>query len=107
MSLRNEQCNKVCKILDDVLAKRPTERDALIVAVRKAFDALDAKPQWIPVTERLPEDGGYYIVTENISEDGDKRVGFTWYSFHGWEWGTKPIAWMPLPEPWKEGENDV
>ena len=40
MSLREEQCKKVCRILDDVLANRPTERDSLIVAVRKAFDAL-------------------------------------------------------------------
>ena len=39
MSLREEQCKKVCRILDDVLANRPTERDSLIVAVRKAFDA--------------------------------------------------------------------
>ena len=25
MSLRNEQCDKVCRILDDVLVNRPTE----------------------------------------------------------------------------------
>lgn len=41
MSIREEQCNKVCRILDDVLANRPTERDSLIVAVRKAFEALE------------------------------------------------------------------
>lgn len=49
MSLREEQCNKVCRILDDVLANRPTERDSLIVAVRKAFAAF-AEPKrgkWI------------------------------------------------------------
>ena len=49
MSLRAEQCKKVCRILDDVLANRPTERDSLIVAVRKAFKAL-AEPKrgkWI------------------------------------------------------------
>lgn len=49
MSLREEQCNKVCRILDDVLANRPTERDSLIVAVRNAFKAL-AEPKrgkWI------------------------------------------------------------
>ena len=40
MSIRKEQCNKVCRILDDVLANRPAERDSLIVAVRKAFEAL-------------------------------------------------------------------
>ena len=40
MSIREEQCDKVCRILDDVLANRPTERDSLIVAVRKAFEAI-------------------------------------------------------------------
>ena len=37
--------------MDDVLANRPTERDSLIVAVRKAFDAMPpAEPKrgkWI------------------------------------------------------------
>ena len=57
--------------------------------------------QWIPVTERLPEGGGFYIVTENVSEDGDKWVGLRWYStVHGWEFD--PVAWMPLPEPYQE-----
>ena len=46
MSLREEQCNKVCRILDDVLANRPTERDSLIVAVRKAF-AEQKRGKWI------------------------------------------------------------
>lgn len=46
MSLREEQCNKVCRILDDVLANRPTERDSLIVAVRKAF-AEPKRGKWI------------------------------------------------------------
>lgn len=54
MSLREKQCNKVCRILDDVLANRPTERDSLIVAVRKAFEA---EPHWIPVElEAMQED---------------------------------------------------
>ena len=46
MSLREEQCKKVCRILDDVLANRPTERDSLIVAVRKAF-AEPKRGKWI------------------------------------------------------------
>lgn len=40
MSMRDEQRRKVCRILDDVLANRPTERDALIAAVTTAFDEL-------------------------------------------------------------------
>ena len=48
MSLREEQCKKVCRILDNVLANRPTERDSLIVAVRKAF-AEPKRGKWIRV----------------------------------------------------------
>ena len=49
MRLREEQCNKVCRILDNVLANRPTERDSLIVAVRKAF-AEPKKGKWIKMS---------------------------------------------------------
>lgn len=41
MGWRNDQCRKVCRIIDNFLANRPTERDSLIVAVQKAFDALE------------------------------------------------------------------
>ena len=59
--IRQEQCNKVCRILDDVLANRPTERDSLIVATRKAFEALEAHEgqRWIPVTEESVIQAGY------------------------------------------------
>ena len=59
--IRQEQCDKVCRILDNVLANRPTERDSLILAVRKAFDALEAhkKQRWIPVTEESVIQAGY------------------------------------------------
>ena len=91
MNIREEQCNKVCRILDDVLANRTTERDSLIVAVRKAFESLEqfgnseplpsAQPEqrWIPVSERLPEIKqhvllscyGRVIYGRMISEDGN------------------------------------
>ena len=59
--IRQEQCDKVCRILDDVLANRPTERDSLIVATRKAFEALEAheEQRWIPVTEESVIQAGY------------------------------------------------
>ena len=75
MSLRKEQCNKVCRILDNVLANRPTERDSLIVAVRKAFEALhrlspseSRKGKWI---EHNPHKWGLGIVFE-CSECGEE-----------------------------------
>ena len=53
--IRQEQCDKVCRILDDVLANRPTERDSLIVAVRKAFDALK-QSKWTLCDDCMPEE---------------------------------------------------
>ena len=130
MSLREEQCQKVCRILDNVLANRPTERDSLIVAVRKAFKALE-EPHWIPVTERLPENNDPVNVTwvnhnPEVYYMDIKDKPFTatahyhrghwyWYSSvtqdyldeYG-EWtpdlvnkDVEIIAWMPLPEPYK------
>ena len=55
MSLREEQCKKVCRILDDVLANRPTERDSLIVAVRKAFESLEQFGNSEPLPSAQPE----------------------------------------------------
>ena len=50
MSIRQDQCNKVCRIIDDYLANRPRERDELIIAVRTVFKEADRKTE--PQTER-------------------------------------------------------
>ena len=55
MSIREEQCNKVCRILDDVLANRTTERDSLIIAVRKAFESLEQLGNSEPLPSAQPD----------------------------------------------------
>jgi len=63
-----------------------------------------SRPQWIPVTERMPETNKDVLLT---SWNGNSQyVGWlddlgTWHSedeevIKGYE----PIAWMPLPEPY-------
>ena len=75
---------------------RPIE-DALNARIAE----LEAERRWIPVSERLPEDGevvwlwdgnnlgmGYYLVLSGCFMDRDtplRRI--------------KPTHWMPLPEP--------
>ena len=126
MSLREEQCKKVCSILDDVLANRPTERDSLIVATRSAFSAL-SEPHWIPVTERLPKEedsifARYYgtdrwrksmfrkksreVIVTSVFEDGELHTEVAHTIDGEWHVGVNVvprtvIAWMPLPEEYR------
>ena len=70
----------------------------------------DAEPHWIPVTERLPkskEEDLEYPTVLICFENEEIMLGCFYESTK--EWGTgeyfdkkcNPIAWMPLPEPYK------
>lgn len=84
--------------------------------------------KWISVKDRLPYLNGRYLVTveytdrrviqivgyaKNLSEideyDFHDDRGDGWYLYDG-EYGyytvNNIIAWMPLPEPYKEGEAE-
>ena len=75
------------------------------VAIADALDVIDEQPtadipQWIPCSERLPEENGRYLVTN--SAWGAMKVDWNAWMDVAWLYpNTKPIAWMPLPEPWK------
>lgn len=102
---------------------RLIDADALIEDVRKnsvsyfaddfAHEWVDKQPtieperkkgKWIPVTERLPEENGLYLVT-NVGR-WVEPVGTRYYNIRadGGFWsghpGDKVLAWMPLPEPY-------
>ena len=53
MGIRQDQCNKVCRIIDDYLANRPRERDELIVAVRTVFKEADRKTE--PTSSKMEQ----------------------------------------------------
>ena len=80
------------------------------IAILKNLPA--AEPKWIPVTERLPDKMGTYLVTLDYKEYGTGvMTGVMSLWFHNEEIGwdsrvaDEVTAWMPLPEPWK-GEED-
>ena len=66
---------------------------------------MDKNRTWIPCKERLPEIGGEVLFCDI---DGDIYVGHRAIG-HWWSVDDKVknvTAWMPLPEPYKEAENN-
>lgn len=84
--------------------------------------------EWIQCSERLPEEHEWlgtrkfgttisdevYVTFENpkgerfcrhLSFQNGKLSGHDQLSIDAWYKGSKPIAWRPLPEPWR-GEQD-
>lgn len=62
--------------------------------------------RWIPVAERLPEDG-IYIITFDGEFDGQKKVFTGMCGIENGRWWDEDgyvTAWMPLPEPYRKGE---
>lgn len=100
------------------------EKELVLIAADR-LEELEAKlPRWIPVTERLPEKDGSYLVSRKhksgfrtqdvikFAQNGDLIDPYdlhgeknVWYYYDS-EYGHIPARnvthWMPLPEPPKE-----
>ena len=64
--------------------------------IEKAVNTPDG---WIPVSERLPEQSGKYLVTVS---NGNVYAGT--FSAYEKRFSCAAVAWMPLPEPYEEDE---
>ena len=94
--------------------------DDLIAAFNDGYEhgKADAKPKWIPVTERLPDAGkkvlvfayGYDTITARMCKKTED--GYPVFECKGYDGIYLEMAragrishWMPLPEPPKESES--
>ena len=88
-----------------------------IKALEMAIKALE-QTRWIPVSERLPEEDGQYLITvkyKHINDDYDDIFAEHGEWFDG-KWDNtifghcgeveNIIAWMPLPQPYKTESED-
>lgn len=58
---------------------------------------------WIPVSERLPEDGTYITTLDGeLVGQEEPFTGMCGIENGKWDDEDCVIAWMPLPEPYKE-----
>lgn len=58
--------------------------------------------KWIPVSERLPEESGMYLITAQVLSKFEVQYVFYQKSLELFICNGIPIAWQPLPEPYKE-----
>lgn len=111
------------KKAEDVLTiKAAQDRDSARRTWARAITALvdvpaaDVEPvqRWIPITDGLPEEEGQYLVSCDsdfaievarfyIDDEDDEED--RWF---GCDWNDPEdiVAWMPLPEPYKGGEDE-
>ena len=85
-------------------------------AIDMAIEALQDRPKgdWIPCSERLPEQSDDYICTIPLDEEETFVKVLTFHKGRFYEdddeWGATfyddVIAWMPLPTPYKGGDDE-
>ena len=82
--------------------------EKLKIATATTVDAAEMMNEpWIPVTERLPENGVRVLVAYR---NGDVRTGVSFSGFLALSYGpdawTDATHWLPLPEAPKEVQKD-
>ena len=78
--------------------------------MRDLVEFLTGLPKWIPVSERLPEDSGNYLIAiadSNYTNGQYFKISWFYPSDKGWSYrNAAVIAWMPLPKPYKTESED-
>lgn len=114
-----DECETVTGMCGEEVYTDVREVDAILKCnkrIRNGIRQLPSEPvgnydtlEWMPCSERLPEitfEGqrrGWYLTT-----NANGGVGVTGYEFYhdfmktGWQSDTRIVAWLPLPEPYRE-----
>ena len=89
------------KLIEDL---KEYKIDNISINGKSIIDIINEQPKtdWIPCEERLPENDEDVLVQ---MEDDSMMVDFRTASSSGWFWADNddlPIAWQPLPAPYKK-----
>ena len=70
-----------------------------------AIEALE-QTRWIPVSERLPEEDDFYLVTAKVGNELIIDISEYTPKTDFWDIPHEIVAWMPLPKPYKAESED-
>lgn len=82
------------------ISERNTEGE-IRRALNMGMAAIKREQRWIPVSERLPEKNGEYLITGRQGAVNKRR-----YHDGHWYGNWSVLAWMPLPEPYRAESED-
>ena len=90
------------------IAARNENGELIAITSIESLPPVTPKQRWTPVSEGLPEQETNVLICNRQGEieiaQGSRFDNGTWEWYtSGWRYG-EVIAWMPLPEPYKEGE---
>ena len=90
--------------IEEVARRDSTDGTVKVFGGREIAEILNGLPsaqQWIPCSERLPDQNGKYLVVGRQKAINILKFdGGRWYG----KWGV--VAWMPLPSPYREEISD-
>lgn len=109
-SLKNGVANGILRSLE-VLEnnKQKTWKRAFEVFCKVRGKDIDTKfGFWQPLAEASPRKDGTYLVTlkGEICGIDESIIGMCGFENRQWDEEGYVLAWMPLPEPWKEDIDD-
>lgn len=94
--------------VDDVMYDYSRSHDVDYAQIMERIDELPSvenKGEWIPVSERLPEEGTHILVS--VRGEPDFVATDDYYSYGFDDWKDDVTAWQPLPEPYKGESEEV
>lgn len=106
--MKREETIKMLKQLVNMLSDDFGDSELCEDALQLAITALQNQPVWIPVSERLPEESLNSVIGWDIYRN---RCCFVQYLGGRFVLGddidsVNVTAWMPLPEPYRESEEE-
>lgn len=75
-----------------------------VLDVFSKLPSAEPEQQWMPCSEKLPEEDGLYLVTTSKGQVQVQVFNHNGNSEEYWMRCNK--AWMPMPEPYKEESED-